>query len=143
MSPPFREQVETETPLIPLTPESQHVTGQDSTGRGSNHQLELMTEWKSTLFLPGRLVTRHEDGDHEAMTWKRGQQGAEEKKGLLEMSFCPWHPISSATKGTREKSFQQSSDTETRICTLNTTQIELSIHCHGFHAVFQQAASTK
>lgn len=127
---------------MPLTPEIQHVTGQDSTGRGSNHQLMLMTEWKSTLFLPGLLVTGREDGDHKGLTWKRGQQGAEEK-GLLKMNSCPWHPISSTTKGTREKTFQQSSDTETRICTSNTTQIELSIHCHGFHAAFQQAASTK
>lgn len=141
--PPFWEQAVTETPLMLLTLEIQHITGQDSTGRGSNHQLMLMTDWKITLFLPGLLVTGREDGDHEGLIWKRGQQGAEEKKVLLKMSFCPWHPISSNTKGTREKSFQQSNDTEARVCTLNTTQIELSIHCHGFHAVFQQAASTK
>jgi len=78
----------------------------------------------------------HKDGDHRGLPWERGLQVAEEKQHLLQRSFCPPLPISSTAKGAREKSFQQSNDAETRISTLNTTEIELSIHCFEFHAFF-------
>lgn len=97
----FWEQIGTETPLMPLTPEIQHVTGQDSTCRGSNHQLMLMTEWKSTLFLPGLLVTRREDG----FDMEKGTARGRREEGPLKDEFLSMAPHQLNHQGHERKKF--------------------------------------
>lgn len=103
------------------------VTAQNRTGRGSNQRLTLMEK-----HLAGSSVRRTGMGIG-GFAMGRGQQVAEEKKCLFKRSF--WHPILSAQQlRTQGKSFQQiNTTTKTRICTLNTTSIEMSTHCYEFH----------
>lgn len=114
---------------MPLVQEMWRVTGHRSEPHGQRIKPAAHTDGKAPC---RQLCETHGDGDRGVRHGK-GQQAAEEKKRLFKRSF--WHPILSAQQPrTQGKSFQQiNTTTKTRICTLNTTSIEMSTHCYEFH----------